>query len=63
MTAELTTSNTDVDAAGASSHLVDDWHAINWQKVTSQVRRLQARIVKVTQEVEKPRPAKDVRKA
>jgi len=40
----------DEDAAGASFHLIDDWHAINWQKVTSQVRRLQARIVKATKE-------------
>ena len=28
------------------SHLNDDWHAINWQKVNGDVRRLQARIVK-----------------
>ncbi|MFC7441744.1 reverse transcriptase N-terminal domain-containing protein [Laceyella putida] len=27
-----------------------DWHAINWQKVHRNVRRLQARIVKATQE-------------
>jgi RNA-directed DNA polymerase len=40
----------DEDAAGASPHLIDDWHAINWQKVTEEVRRLQARIVKATKE-------------
>lgn len=34
--------------AGAASHNVD-WHAINWQKVHENVRRLQARIVKATQ--------------
>src|SRR5215469_1025370 len=51
MTAEKsTTASTDVDAAGASFHAVTDWHAINWQKVHQNVRRLQARIVKATQE-------------
>src|SRR5215470_11988585 len=51
MTAEKsTTASTDVDAAGASFHGVTDWHAINWQKVHQNVRRLQARIVKATQE-------------
>ncbi|MBH8592436.1 reverse transcriptase N-terminal domain-containing protein [Paenactinomyces guangxiensis] len=34
---------------GAASHEVD-WHAIEWQKVYRNVRRLQARIVKATQE-------------
>jgi RNA-directed DNA polymerase len=34
---------------GAASHVVD-WHAIEWQKVYRNVRRLQARIVKATQE-------------
>lgn len=34
--------------AGAASHSVD-WHAINWQEVHENVRRLQARIVKATQ--------------
>ena len=42
MTAELT--------AGAVSHNTTDWHAINWQKAHENVRRLQARIVKATQE-------------
>ena len=41
MTAEL--------PAGAASHGEVNWNAINWQKVTSTVRRLQARIVKATQ--------------
>src|SRR6266576_1793424 len=52
MTAEApTTENTpDEDAAGASFHGVTDWHAIDWQKVNHQVRRLQARIVKATKE-------------
>jgi RNA-directed DNA polymerase len=34
---------------GAASHAEVDWTAINWQKVTTEVRRLQARIVKATQ--------------
>jgi RNA-directed DNA polymerase len=32
--------------AGAFSHNKVDWHSINWKKVYSNVRRLQARIVK-----------------
>src|SRR5690349_8850296 len=36
--------------AGAASHPDVDWHAINWQKVHETVRRLQARIVKATQQ-------------
>jgi RNA-directed DNA polymerase len=51
MTAEPPTSEqTDKDAAGASFHGVDDWHAIDWQKVNHNVCRLQARIVKATKE-------------
>ena len=42
MTAERT--------AGAVSHDTVDWHAINWQAVYENVRRLQMRIVKATQE-------------
>lgn len=42
MTAKLT-------LAGAASPRWMDWHAINWQKVHQNVRRLQARIVKATQ--------------
>lgn len=36
--------------AGAVSREPIDWHAIDWQKVNENVRRLQARIVKATQE-------------
>ncbi len=36
--------------ACATSHNEVDWHAINWQKANQNVRRLQARIVKATQE-------------
>src|SRR4029079_11122484 len=36
--------------AGAASHEVGDWHAIHWQQVNQNVRRLQARIVKATKE-------------
>ena len=35
--------------AGAASHNVVNWHAINWQKVHQTVRRLQARIVQAEQ--------------
>ncbi len=35
--------------AGAVSHTEVDWPAMNWQKAHAIVRRLQARIVKVTQ--------------
>jgi RNA-directed DNA polymerase len=35
---------------GAVSHDEVDWHAIDWQKAHQTVRRLQARIVKATQE-------------
>ncbi len=36
--------------AGAAPGLVPGWHSINWRKVWHNVRRLQARIVKATQE-------------
>lgn len=36
--------------AGAASHAEMEWHAIDWPKVHQNVRRLQARIVKATQE-------------
>jgi len=36
--------------AGAASHDDLDWHSIDWQKAHETVRRLQARIVKATQE-------------
>ena len=35
---------------GAPSHTGDEWHDINWRQVHQNVRRLQARIVKATQE-------------
>ena len=35
--------------AGAASHNMVSWHAINWQKVHQTVRRLQARIVQAEQ--------------
>jgi RNA-directed DNA polymerase len=37
-------------STGAPFHGVTDWHAIDWQSVSCNVRRLQARIVKATQE-------------
>ncbi len=36
--------------AGAASHRDLDWHAIHWQQAHEHVRRLQARIVKATQQ-------------
>ena len=49
---------------GASSQIDESWHAIEWRKVHQNVRRLQVRIVKATQEqVEKPRLEKGVREA
>ena len=41
---------TAVPPAGASFHGVTDWHAIDWQSANHNVRRLQARIVKATEE-------------
>ena len=38
------------DIACAASHKEVDWHAIDWRTVNRNVRRLQARIVKATQE-------------
>ena len=48
MTAHQTASA--VLVTGASSHKEINWHAIDWRKVHQNVRRLQARIVKATQE-------------
>ena len=39
-----------VEQTGAASHMVEGWHDIDWQATQSNVRRLQARIVKATQE-------------
>src|SRR6266566_7067907 len=51
MTAEPPmTGSPEVDTAGASLHRVTDWSAIDWQSANRNVRRLQARIVKATQE-------------
>jgi len=38
-----------IDLACAASHVEVDWPAMDWRKVTQNVRRLQARIVKATQ--------------
>ncbi len=38
------------EQAGAASHAVQPWHTINWSQAHHNVRRLQARIVKATQE-------------
>lgn len=46
---ENTTAPTVLDS-GAPTHLEMDWHAIDWRQVHYQVRRLQTRIVKATQE-------------
>src|SRR5579883_2470673 len=37
-------------SAGATSHTVEGWHDIDWHATQSNVRRLQARIVKATRE-------------
>jgi len=51
MTVESTpTEQASEESTGAPFHGVTDWHAIDWQKVHHNVRRLQARIVKATQE-------------
>ena len=42
--------NTATSLTGAPSHTGDEWHDIDWRKVHQNVRRLQARIVKATQE-------------
>jgi len=66
-----------VTPAGAVFPKAVDWHAINWQKAHTIVRRLQARLVKATQAgrwgkvralqrlltVVKPRPQPGVGKA
>lgn len=36
--------------AGATTHEKSDWYTIDWQKANLEVSRLQARIVKATQE-------------
>lgn len=39
-----------IQSVGASALINGEWHATNWQAVTENVRRLQARIVKATKE-------------
>jgi len=53
MTAETAKSGKQTEestTAGAASHMITDWHAIDWYKAHRNVRRLQTRIVKATQE-------------
>ena len=51
MTTALTGSVSEAKmTVGAVSHETTDWHAINWREVHRNVRRLQVRIVKATQE-------------
>lgn len=45
-----TAAPTAATATGAASHAEVDWHSIDWPKVHQNVRRLQARIVKATQQ-------------
>jgi RNA-directed DNA polymerase len=40
----------DTTTTGAVSHQAMGWHSIDWPKAHREVRRLQARIVKATQE-------------
>jgi RNA-directed DNA polymerase len=49
MTASTPTTTVDT-TPGAPSHGTVDWHQINWDRAHHTVRRLQARIVKATQE-------------
>jgi RNA-directed DNA polymerase len=42
--------------AGAVSNATMNWHDIEWEKVHRNVRRLQARIVKATQEITVGKP-------
>ncbi len=43
------TTESEMNQVGAISR-VTDWHSVEWRKVNQNVRRLQARIVKATQE-------------
>lgn len=49
MTANTTANQAEM-VAGAVSHSTENWPAINWHKANQNVRRLQARIVKATQQ-------------
>ena len=61
----MTAVKTDSLPADAPSHESVTWHAIDWRKTLSNVRRLQARIVKATQANDGVllRPHGDVREA
>jgi len=48
--------------AGALSHGSTDWQAIEWQSAQRIVRRLQARIVKATQELHQRRRVSSLRR-
>src|SRR5256886_10843901 len=50
MTTEISEATASVPSVGAASHEAENWHSINWNKAHCNVRRLQARIVKATQE-------------
>ena len=53
MTAETTEAIEQMDdctKAGATSHRMTQWHDIDWYRAQQHVKRLQARIVKATQE-------------
>ncbi len=50
MTVEIPSTQEEGRPAGASSHTDDTWDAIPWYRTQRNVRRLQARIVKATQE-------------
>src|SRR6266699_2281955 len=50
MTVETTLTQGEGKPAGASSHADDNWDGIQWYRTQRHVRRLQARIVKATQE-------------
>src|SRR5437899_4844833 len=50
MTVETTSTKEEERPAGASSHADDHWDGILWYRTQRNVRRLQARIVKATQE-------------
>src|SRR5260370_33109437 len=50
MTVETPSTQEEGRPAGASSHADDNWDGIQWYRTQRNVRRLQARIVKATQE-------------
>jgi RNA-directed DNA polymerase len=50
MMTETTETRRSGNSVGAASHKAEEWHSIDWAKAHHIVRRLQARIVKATQE-------------